>query len=326
MLKKSLILIAGVVLLLSLVGCKSNTNSVSPFSKDEQESFMQSYMGLVTKPSEPEVLEEKMKGNIERLSKDEASNVVDGLLYAMYQKYTTINQKADGLQDTMKKYTDQGIDLGKAENLKSINDETLKAFLGEVQKNHYFIVKDNDKYVAQPDMAYMLQKYEQYMSDALKAMVLFSKEEYESGFFDEKTQKFDLDKITKRILMLEDNLNKYAGSYYEEPFKNSKAYYYQIYFGVNNDFLMDSKKVVLKDVLDHYEKTIAANPNSQLAKDLKAYMEQLKKSNNEVTANVLAYLADLTKVEESVTNQSSGSIGTDQQVKDAIKDALKENK
>lgn len=325
MLKKSLILMVGVALLLSLVGCKSNSTTPTPFSKDEQDSFLQSYMSLVTKPSEPYVLEEKMNGNIERLSKEEASNAVDGLLYAMYQKYTTINQKAEGLQDVMKKYTDQGIDLGKSENLKSIDDDTLKAFLGEVQKAHYFIAKDNEKFVAQPDMGYMLQKYEPYMSDALKAMVLFSKEEYESGFFNEKAQKFDLDKITKRILMLEDDLTKYAGSYYEEPFKNSLTYYYQIYFGVNTDFLMDSKKFVLKEVLDQYEKTISANPNSQLAKDLKSYMEQLKKSNNEVTANVLAFLADLTKVEESATSKSSGTAqsSTDQAIKDAIKDALK---
>jgi hypothetical protein len=324
MMKKVLLGAFCLAISFSLVGCGSQ-----PFTKDQEKVFMEEYMTLATTPSEPDVLEKKMKGNLDRLSKEEASNAIDGMLYAMYQKLPALGKKADGMQESITKEKENNIDINNPESTKKINDQTLKAFVGEVLNDHYYFVEENGRYVVQPNMTYMLEKYEKYMTDSLKATVIFSREEFDVPFYNADTTKFDLDKVVNRIVLLEDNLKKYGDSYYKESFLKSKEYYYQIYFGMNNDLLVDSKKVFLPEVMDHYKKTEKEYPDTQLSKDLIRFLAKLKGTKNVLTDDLQVFLTEMTNVETidvaeevvSPTNKKSK-----QEVKEAIQDAIKENK
>ncbi|ADO59618.1 hypothetical protein [Paenibacillus polymyxa] len=286
---------------LSLVACAKE-----PFTKEEEKTFMNEYMDMATKPSEPQVLEAKMKPNLDRLSKEGSSNAIDGLLYAMYQKLPTLTSKAEGLHDVMAAAKAKKIDLNQTEDAKKIEDQTLKAFVGEVLKDHFYFVEENGRITVQPNMSYMLKNYEAYMTDSLKATIQFSEDEFEHPFYDADTQKFNLDIVAKRILLLEDNLKKYANTYYAETFKKSKEYYYQIYFGMNNEFLVDSKKFVLKEVIDHYQRTSKEYPQSQLSKDILAYLGKLKISHNQVTDDIQVFLTGIANVQTvDVVNDGS---------------------
>ncbi|MFF2532174.1 hypothetical protein ACFVS2_25025 [Brevibacillus sp. NPDC058079] len=319
--KKSMMTMLCIMVSISIIGC-----SEQRFTKNEEKAFMADYMALVTKPSEPDVLEKKMEGNLERLSKEEASNAVDGMLYAMYQKLPTLNKKADGMQDVISEQVEKKIDINKIEDVKKIEDPTLKAFVNEVLEDHFFFIRDNGRFAVQPNMSYMLEKYEPFMTDSLKAIVSFSKEEYENPFFNDKDQRFDLDKVASRILLLEDYLKKYATTYYNESFVKSKEYYYQIYFGLNNELLVDSKKVLLKETIDHYKKIVEEHPDSQLAKDLTAYLERLKDTNNTMTDDIQVFLTDLSNIQTIDVNNDSHS-NTKEQISDIGKDVIQqENK
>src|SRR5690606_15266598 len=112
----------------------------------------------------------------------------------------------------------------------------------------------------------------------------------------------------------------HEGSYYVDGMNNSKNYYYQVYFGTNNEFLIDENKVILAEVLEHYQKVVKENPDTQLAKDVQAFLDKLKETENKVTDDVYVFLLDLTKADvptvteegEVVTEETNNSGNTAQ--------------
>jgi len=323
----------GLVLSATLLfaGCSND----KPFSEEQQETYMNEYMDLVVKPTEPKELMKKLDESIKKLDQEQASHAIDGLLYAMFQFMPDMSTKLQGLQSTLMKYEGEVDFNNEAEVKEKIDDATLKAFLEEVHSRYFRLAKENGQYVLHPNMDLIVDKFEPYMSEDLKAMVMFSKSEYDKAFFDEETQSFDLDLVVERILTLEENLKKHEGSYYVDGMSNSKNYYYQVYFGTNNEFLIDENSVVLKEVLEHYQKVVKEHADTQLAKDVQAFLDKLKETNNKVTDDVYVFLLDLTKAdvptvteEGEVVTEEAGSTAQDQandQIKDAIQEAIKEN-
>ncbi|WCF11691.1 hypothetical protein NDS46_30555 (plasmid) [Paenibacillus thiaminolyticus] len=312
------------LLIVLVSACSSST-----FTKEEEKKYMENYYELASKPSEPSLLIEELDKNIARLSSEESSNAVDALLYSMYQKQKELNDKISGLQDVMSSYQDDGINFNVSQSYSRIKDSTLKAFLGEIQKEKFLVINDNGGFTVVPNMGEILQKYEMYMTDALKDMILFSKSEYDKPFFDFEKEKFDLDVVVERILMMEEGLKKHFDSSYVNAFKESKAYYYQIYFGVNNGYMIDSQKNLLEEVLEHYQKTLKDHPNTQLANDLNAYLEKLKQSKNKMTDDVIVFLTDLTTaevIEVNSENDENISSNSDEAKRNAIQEAIQENK
>lgn len=326
-------LLMGLVLSTSLLfaGCSND----KPFTEEQQEAYMNEYMDLVVKPTEPQELMKKLDESIKRLDQEQASHAIDGLLYAMFQFIPDMNTKLQGLQSSLMKY-DGKVDFNKKEEVaEKVDDGTLKAFLDEVHSRLFVMAKENGQYIIHPNMNLIVEKYESYMTDDLKAMVMFSKSEYDKPMFDEEKQMFDLDLVVERILTLEKNIKKHEGSYYADGMNNSKNYYYQVYFGTNNEFLIDEKSVVLDEVMKSYQKVVKEHPDTQLAKDVQAFLAKLKETKNKVTDDVYVFLLDLTKAEVptvtdegKATTEETGSAVQDQandQIKDAIQEAIKEN-
>lgn len=327
--KKGFLLIGATALSFSLIGCQKQDPH---FTEKEEVQFMKSYMEMATKPSEPTKVMEKLNANILKLSDKNASNAIDGLLFSMYQEMAEMNTQAEGLQKQFQASAKKGIDFNQLKQTDKIEDAVLKSFVQKAIKNNLKVIKQDDQYTLQPNMDVVMKQYGKHMESDLKAMVAFSQEEYQHPFFNQQLQDFDYDLVVKRILVLEKNMKKYSKSYYHDSFAKSKNYYYQVYFGMNSDFLTDTQKVVKPNVLQHYEKVIKEQPDTQLAKDLKAYTDKLKTTNHKVTDDVYAFLADLTQMTVPINNttpstqtkQSVDNASTDD-VKKAVKEAIKEN-
>lgn len=307
------------VFVLALTAC-SGTGGGGKFSSNEEEKYLNEYYDLAMKPEDPKVVIEKLDKNIARLSQEGASNAIDALIYNVYEKAPTLSEKMNGLQETMTKQAESGIDFNNPESYNKVNDPTLKAFLTEVKDQNMTVIKDVQGFTVVPDMGGLLTKYDSYMSEPLKQIVLFSKSEYEKQFFDINAQKFDLDVVVERILMMENAMKKYPDSHYLSAFAESKSYYYEIYFGNNSDYLIDSKKTVLPEVLEHYKKTVESHKGTQLATDVQSYLDKLKTTNNVVTDDVIVFVDGLT--ENKVVDKSVE--GSDK-INDAVNSAIEAN-
>lgn len=314
--KSGLLLLVGVMLLMALTAC-----SQGKFSEAEEKEFLDDYIDKAMEPIEPTELKALLDDNIEKLSQDGATDAVDGLLYNIYQKMSELNKNAQGFQMKFYNYEEEGVDFNNPEHLSNIEDTVLRTLIEEVQKNFLQIKKENDIYTILPNIDFVLEAYEEYIRDDLKAMIEFSKDEYERTILKENNE-FDLDLIAERILLLENNINKFKDSSYTSSFKDAKSYYYQVYFGVIHDYFKNSDNSLVEEVVSHYEKTAKEHGDTQFGKDTQSVLDKLKESNNVLTENVLAYLLELTEYE---TMDFSSEEGADQEVLDAINEAIEKN-
>ncbi|WCK57086.1 hypothetical protein PP175_28265 (plasmid) [Aneurinibacillus sp. Ricciae_BoGa-3] len=327
---KPLLLTLAVTAMVSVAGCSTaKTTTAQPaFTAQEEATYMKTFGTEVLKPSAPSVIEKELQKNITRLNKQDASNAVDGLLYVIHQQTPNLNNKIQGLQTVLTQYDKQGVNLNDPKAVNTIQDATLKAFLSEVHANRFIISPTGNQYLARPDVKWVLDNYGKYMNDDLKAMAMFSLEENQKPFFNKDANSFDMNLVAQRIIEIEGNMKKFPKSFYQQAMQNSKNYYYQVYFGTNNSFLVDKNNKVLPQIIQNYHDTVAKYPDSQLAKDLKAYFTKLSATGNKVTPDVNVWLLDLTKtqtLDESSLNTANNKKIANQQLNNSIQQAIKAN-
>ncbi|PLS19550.1 hypothetical protein CVD28_03795 [Bacillus sp. M6-12] len=318
------------VAVVSVAGCSTadKKEEVKKFTKEEETAFVKSFSEKVLKPESPAVILAEVEKNVDKLSKQEASNMVDGLLYVMHQRNPEMNAKIQGLQTPLAELDKEKIDFNNPKNLDKVKDETTKAFLKESQEKLFVVQKVGQDYLARPNVQYVLDTFGSYMNDDLKAMTAFSLEENEKPFFNKDANSFDMNIVVSRILKVEDNMKKFPESFYKEAMTNSKNYYYQVYFGTNNSFLVDENKKVLPAIVDHYNDTVKKHPDSQLAKDAKTVLEKLKATDNKVTDDLYVFLLELTgtQTQDVQEDASATEEKATKKVNEAIQQAIEDNK
>lgn len=328
--KQKVLMAIALSTVIAVTGCTKGEekSNAKPFTKEQEAEYVKKFSKLVLKPSEPSVILKEMDKNIARLSKQEASNMVDGLLYVMHQQNPKMNTKIQGLQEELRELEKKNIDYNNPENIDKVEDETLKAFLKEVYSKKFVIDKIGEDFVAHPDIQFVIDKYGKYMNDDLRAVAEFSLEENKKPFFNKETNSFDMNIVVQRILKIEENMKKFPKSFYLPAMQNSKNYYYQVYFGTNNSFLVDKDKKVLPSVLEHYRDTVKKHPNSQLAKDIQKVLDKLKATDYKVTDDVYVFLLELTGTQTKDVKQDTSATEekANEKVKEAIQKAIEENK
>lgn len=326
--QRNIIMALALTSVVAVAGCTKEEEEIQKFSKEEEMAYVKTFAEKVLKPETPSVILAEVETNVQKLSKQEASNMVDGLLYSLHQKSPEMNGKIQGLQQAIRELEEKKIDYNDPKQLNKVEDETLKAFLKEAQSMKYVIQNVSGDYLARPDIAFVLETYGKYMNEDLRAMTKFSLEENENPFFNKEANSFDMNKVVERIMKIEKNIKKFPESFYQAGMQNSKNYYYQIYFGTNNSFLVDDKKVVLPVILEHYKQTATEHGDSQLGKDAQTVLDKLAQSKNIVTDDVYVYLLELTGTQaENVTAEKElTEERATEKVNEALQQAIEENK
>lgn len=326
--QRNLVMALALTSVVAVAGCSKEEEKVPKFSKEEETAYVKTFAEKVLKPETPSVILAEVEGNVQKVSKQEASNMVDGLLYSLHQKSPEMNGKIQGLQQGIRKLEEKKIDYNDPKQLDKVKDETLKAFLKETHKMKYVIQNVSGDYLARPDIAFVLSNYGKYMNEDLKTMTKFSLEENENPFFNKEANSFDMNVVVERIMKIEKNMKKFPESFYQAGMLNSKNYYYQIYFGTNNSFLVDEKKVVLPVILEHYKETAKEHKDTQLGKDAQVVLDKLAKSKNVVTDDVYVFLLELTgtQPEEVTAEKELTEKKATKKANEAIQQAIEENK
>lgn len=329
--KKTWTALAGIALSTALLfGCSQEgeiDKNVS-LSQTEQEVFVGTFIDKANQENaEPSELAKELNKNIAGLEQKNASDSVDALLYSIYQHGKTMNQLGLGFNEQFAKYESEGIDLNNKEDIEKIDNTVVKEFIEQAQNRFLVIEKENEKYTLVADFATILSLYEPYMADDLKAMVKFSKDEFEVKVYDEKNQKMNFDVVAERIVLMEELVEKHPNSYYTGWFKTAKDMYYQLYFGMNGNSITNKDQTLLPEVETHFNNMLEKHKGTEFAKNISLFFDEYKKNGNKVNDNVYVFLLDMTNKEhETVSEQATESTSESNQVKDAIKEAIEENK
>lgn len=327
--KKTWKVVVGIALTTALlVGCSEEGDIKKvTLSKQEQQVFIEQFISKSEKSIEPSELVKELNDHIAGLDQKKASDSVDALLYSIYQYKNQMNDVIKGLQPTLKTYEEKGINFNKKADIEKIDDKILKAFLEEAKSRYLIIAKENDQYIVGADFDKVLSLYKPYMADDLKAMVQFSKEEFAVKYYDEKNQKMNFDVVADRILLMEGLAKKYPNSYYTPWFNQSKDFYYQLYFGMNGNSITKKDQTLLPDVEAHFKSMMEKHSGTDFSKNISLFFDEYKKNGNKLNDNVYVFLLDLTKKEhESLSQQATGKESETNQVKNAIKEAIENNK
>lgn len=289
MLKKIIAILILICVGLSLFAC-----APAKFTPEEENKFLEEFDVMIFEPAQPEDMMKKLDSAVGRLSENEASYAIDGLLYAIHQFIPEMEEKTATLSSELIKYHSDGIDLNSEKAIDEINDEMVKALLKELHKKKLVLEVFNSDIFVKADMNLILDKYAKYMNDDLKAVAQFSADENMNEFFSKEDGMFDLDTVANRILKIEENMNTFTDSIYIPSMIDSKVYYYQIYFGLNNEYVVDNKDNVKPAVINHYKETMDKYPDSVLAIDIAGYLEKLEETSGKLNDDAFVYLNELT--------------------------------
>lgn len=296
--KKYVLLLAMIILCYSLYGC----------SKLDEDEFMKNYTNLVVKITEPMKIEKELSKNIKLLSRDNASDSVDGLLYVIHQLLPEMNTKLEAMKPGLKQYLGSDFEFNSSVDIERMTDTTIRGFATQVNERFMLLEEYDGEYYIKVNYERILNQYKDYINDDLISLIEFHKKENMNDFFNTNENMFNLDIVTDRIIKIEEYIATYPDSVYVASMLDSRTYYYQVYFGMNNDFLLDNNNKVLSSTIEHYKITKDKYHNSTLAKHLKEYLTKLEKTNYYVTDSITLFLTDLTSNPNTVQESSSLSV------------------
>lgn len=173
--------------------------------------------------------------------------------------------------------------------------------------------RDSQGFYVTPNFEYVLKTYGSNIKSDLVEILNFE-QNTDDNIFDEKSQKLNFDVIAKKIKECEEHVEKFKDD------KDSKDlylnwlsfdyFYYSALFNPSDAIFFDAKTNKYKDsVLKQYDELVAANPDSQLSKDVQGYIDIIKKNNNQTSKESDNYLNKINEkfLEITTTNKSTNA-------------------
>lgn len=321
----------GLTATIVVAGCSNTTTEDLvkenvTLTEQEQNEFMDSYFKNVTPDTamEPSEMAIELNKNVSGLSEENASQAIDALIYVIYQKRDQMDGVAKGLSTTLASYEEKGLDLNDPSIIDSIEDPIAKSFLEQMHERFLLIDKKGEEYTVVSNFDVLLNQYGSFMAEDLKAMVEFSKDEYENPYLDEKSQAFNYKLIAERIVLMEKLKTKHSTSYYASWFEQSKNFYAQLYFGMSGNDITNNDDTIKEDVLKAYTDALSVHEGTEFAQSLAKVLDMYKAEGSKFTDNLYVYLLDVTKTEhESMESAETNESEVGEKAKDTIKDAIK---
>lgn len=267
-------------------------NTPAATSSDKQKNVMDEFKAMVAKNATlPEMISFVSK-NISSVSSENASGMVVQL-EELQKKYLPKLEEKYSTEDIQKKINavyKPGFDISK---LEGIQDKELKDLLVETRDSGYKIETAEGMYF--PITHYELYKaYSGNVTPDLREYISIMAVESNKVPLKDAGLMISWEEVLNRAFNQEKFLNTYKNSVKANDVKSLlDRYMSHIFFGTNNTplFSYETKEMV-PEAKAAYEKGMANNKDTVLAKALNGFMEQVKKSNYKLTDAVDKFRKD----------------------------------
>ncbi len=268
-------------------GSEADGGNLPIEEENKQDKIMAEFAALVKTDPKPDAIIEYMDKNIEDMSRDNASIMLEELekaqknrLPAMEERYDNGGPLQNSLMDIFK--TDFDID-----RIYDIEDSELKSLLTETRNMGYKIETAEGMFFPIIDYRYV-KKFSQYAAEDMKDYIDIMAAESDKVPAKDAALVIGWDEIIGRALAQEDFIKKHGNSPKAESIKElQKKYITFMLFGLNNTplFSYDTKTMDPK-AKETYIKAVKDNDGSRLMQLLGKYMEVLEKSNYKLSDEV----------------------------------------
>lgn len=273
---------------------------------DSDKNILEVQRQYISEKKNPLELKEWMDRVIEELSLEAAAAML-----ATYEEY---------LQDFMPYYTDKLAAEGYQrilvdEYMKIINssqfngksnmttiekgnfdiaDAELRSLLDEIYEIGYTLHTAEGQFFPVIDYTYFTQ-YKDKVSDELYEYFAAMSLESKQPFASDAALVITWDELAYRINIHENYLDKYPNSIRKDEIQRYLLYYMQAYLlGLDNTSVFDYKSNKFReDLLESYQNSLEAYPDTELAEILSEYIKILEKNNYKQTDAVEAYQTEL---------------------------------
>lgn len=299
-----------------LVGCADSTSDskTKKMTAEQEETFINELLGQENMNSmNPSLFEEEMEKELGKMSDAGAAEVVDGYIFTIYKNLSTYSSKVQGFNVELLALKEAGTNFNKKADRDAIKNELLRTFVQEVYNNQLKLSETGGVYNVYPDLAHVIKEYGSYMTEDMKTYITLSNEEMNQSFFNAETGEIDLSIVSDRIVRLGEMISKYPDSPYQLSFANSISYYYEVYFGTNNELLEDSDNLLKASVWEQYKKDAETFKDTALGADLAVLLPVIEKNKGQMNPDVLEVVGNIvqskspqqpeTSSEETVTEE-----------------------
>lgn len=285
MLKKSLLILFICIMAVTVIACAPKPVAPpAPPAEDpeviKQEQIVTDAKAIITANDEPEKMVALIESSIATAGTDGAEIMVSGLEQlqeshlAEYTDLLLLEQNQTSLLDVKKE------DINNPETYGSMADKDLSALLGKLRKSGYRFENFEGSWYPIVDYS-SYKRYSQYLSPEMKDYIELMAVESDNVSMKDAAIVIELDDLSKRLVMAENYIVKYAASPRIDRVKETYAgYLWNLLGGSNNTPIYDwETKAIKPEVRDAYEKFARENPDLVSTKAVRNWIEVLRDEN-----------------------------------------------
>ncbi len=317
----ALFFIVGIILLVSLAGCKSKKPEESnekPVGKvdeesativeDNKEKIMQDFRNMVKSGNEPMILVKFIDENVGKVQQEDVVEMVrdleevqerylekytDQLFMEDYQveliSLSDINE-SNKQQDKDETHDSLFFDDSK---IKEIKNGNLKELMEKIIKGKYKLINMEGSFYPIVDYE-ALKAYNKYLSDEMKDYIDIKSMDSNVPTILDAELLISFDELGERLIRTENHIIKYPeGIKYEELLRLYGVYLRFYLEGSDNTPIYDEETKLIKDeVLSNYKKT-ANIKNTVTSEIVSKYIDIIKDNENIIDNNVFSNITQL---------------------------------
>ena len=286
-------LVAGALI---FTGCQQPSNQAPPLENPpvengegdaEQQKIMEEFKGLIATSPAPSEAHSFIEGNIEKVSKEDASIMVQDF-EALQNKYQPqLNEEFFESQDVQLQLLESGLFEFDYERVDQIQDERSKDLLLKTMDNGFKVETAEAQFFPVIDYSFY-KKYSEYVTNDIKEYIEFMAADSDDAPIKDAAIVISGDELAKRTASAEGFLNTYPDSpKYDEMKQLYQLYADLLIFGSANTPAFDySTNILRAELQQSYEDLILGNPDLKLSKDMEIYYEILQRNDFELNDEV----------------------------------------
>ena len=271
----------------------------------EQEKIIAGFNKLFEENAMPDELIKYIDDNLSNTMPSTMTVLLDKLEHVQKAYIEIATQylfEGDGQQKLINAFENE--DEFTKDNIDKITDENLKSDILKILDGGYRFINLEGCYYPIIDFEY-LKKYSGYIDKEYSDYINIRAEESNEVYARDAGLMISWDELAARMI----NAEKYISAYKNETHRRIETgnlmllYFASYLYGQNNTPTRDwTTNTVFEEVIQSYNKTISDNIESEAAKIIKNYLEELKNTNytftDEIYDIIAGYINELIKIYE----------------------------
>lgn len=281
---------------------ETDRNETKKLTEEEQEELIVELKDMVAEGYKPTEIEKKLTEILPLLDEEHSTRAVREFMNSIEETSMYFGQllytlggelfysiSVDGIEDPVKEHD-------------KLSNRLAKGYIEEMLRQ-YLKVRFIDSFLyIEPDARYVLDRFGKYTKGDYKDYLNLLAKQMEEPIFDDEKEMYDVDRLAEDLLYIENARDRWEDGEFAQDWLELERQLYEAFFAYSHATFFDeeienegtdeeSYKYILKpEIREKYEQIMLSNKDTQLAKDIEAFLGVLDETNNVVNDKVDEYL------------------------------------